>query len=108
MRLRPDTTNRPSGDAAARPSLFQIPPPPAPANRPASGAGEGNRTLIASLEGWSSTIELHPRIHLSFGPDPTRQSTGRSHDPCDTLLTRSPVIGGGGRIRTYVDVRRQI
>ena len=25
------------------------------------GAGEGNRTLTASLEGWSSTIELHPR-----------------------------------------------
>ncbi len=25
------------------------------------GAGGGNRTLIASLEGWSSTIELHPR-----------------------------------------------
>jgi hypothetical protein len=24
------------------------------------GAGEGNRTLVASLEGWSSTIELHP------------------------------------------------
>ena len=24
------------------------------------GAGEGNRTLITSLEGWSSTIELHP------------------------------------------------
>jgi hypothetical protein len=24
------------------------------------GAGEGNRTLTASLEGWSSTIELHP------------------------------------------------
>ncbi len=23
-------------------------------------AGEGNRTLMASLEGWSSTIELHP------------------------------------------------
>ena len=26
-----------------------------------SGAGEGNRTLVASLEDWSSTIELHPR-----------------------------------------------
>ena len=26
-----------------------------------SGAGEGNRTLVASLEGWSSTIELRPR-----------------------------------------------
>ena len=24
-------------------------------------AGEGNRTLTTSLEGWSSTIELHPR-----------------------------------------------
>ena len=25
------------------------------------GAGEGNRTLVTSLEGWRSTIELHPR-----------------------------------------------
>ncbi len=25
------------------------------------GAGEGNRTLVASLEDWSSTIELHPQ-----------------------------------------------
>ena len=27
------------------------------------GAGDGDRTRMASLEGWSSTIELHP--HLS-------------------------------------------
>jgi hypothetical protein len=26
------------------------------------GAGEGNRTLVISLEGFCSTIELHPRI----------------------------------------------
>ena len=26
-----------------------------------SGAGEGNRTLVISLEGFCSTIELHPR-----------------------------------------------
>lgn len=26
------------------------------------GAGEGNRTLAASLEGWSSTTELHPHF----------------------------------------------
>ena len=26
-----------------------------------SGAGEGNRTLVISLEGFSSTIELHPQ-----------------------------------------------
>ena len=25
------------------------------------GAGDGNRTHVASLEGWSSTIELHPQ-----------------------------------------------
>ncbi len=25
------------------------------------GAGDGNRTHVISLEGWSSTIELHPR-----------------------------------------------
>ena len=25
-----------------------------------NGAGEGNRTLVASLEGWSSAIELRP------------------------------------------------
>jgi hypothetical protein len=39
-----------------------------------SGAGEGNRTLVVSLEGFCSTIELHPlspRLQragpLSFG-----------------------------------------
>jgi hypothetical protein len=27
----------------------------------AVGAGEGNRTLMTSLEGWGSAIELRPR-----------------------------------------------
>ena len=27
------------------------------------GAGDGNRTHAISLEGWSSTIELHPRFN---------------------------------------------
>ena len=34
------------------------------------GAGDGNRTHIASLEGWSSTIELHPPerfVHSTHG-----------------------------------------
>ena len=26
------------------------------------GAGDGNRTRVSSLEGWCSTIELHPRL----------------------------------------------
>ena len=58
-------------------------PPPCPQPSPWSpclrvwdnlarrGAGEGNRTLVASLEGWRSAIELHPHrypiIHRS-GP----------------------------------------
>jgi hypothetical protein len=29
-----------------------------------AGAGEGNRTLVVSLEGFCSTIELHPRRNL--------------------------------------------
>ena len=33
------------------------------------GAGEGNRTLVVSLEGFCSTIELHPLAHsaMPFG-----------------------------------------
>ena len=30
-----------------------------------NGAGDGNRTHATSLEGWSSTIELHPRQTLN-------------------------------------------
>ena len=26
------------------------------------GAGDGNRTHATSLEGWNSTIELHPHV----------------------------------------------
>ena len=29
------------------------------------GAGEGNRTLVASLEGWSSAIELRPPLRMN-------------------------------------------
>ncbi len=28
------------------------------------GAGDGNRTHVASLEGWNSTIELHPHASM--------------------------------------------
>ena len=31
-----------------------------PLRQETNGAGEGNRTLVASLEGWSSAIELRP------------------------------------------------
>ena len=31
-----------------------------------AGAGDGNRTHVTSLEGWNSTIELHPRVCFLF------------------------------------------
>src|ERR1700688_3845287 len=54
-----------------------------------TGAGEGNRTLVVSLEGFCSTIELHPHG--------------------DSLQYRySFNSGGGGWIRTSVGVSQQI
>ena len=32
-----------------------------------NGAGEGNRTLVASLEGWSFTTKLHPQQARHIG-----------------------------------------
>src|SRR3546814_19891540 len=62
-----------------------------PAAGPAQvGAGGGNRTRVASLEGWSSTIELHPhRSPTRWRTEPA--SPGRLGDD-----------GGGGWIRTTV------
>ena len=42
------------------------------------GAGEGNRTLMTSLEGWGSAIELRPRARreTSFAAGEYRQRTG--------------------------------
>ena len=49
------------------------------------GAGDGNRTHVASLEGWSSTIELHPP---EFAP-PVRLFANRRHP-----IPPSPLVPG--------------
>ena len=36
------------------------------------GAGEGNRTLATSLEGWGSTTELHPHMVGMSGFEPLK------------------------------------
>ena len=71
------------------------------------GAGEGNRTLVVSLEGFCSTIELHPpgSCHTPF--------TAPQHDPRNFPLSTQPLLlhiftGGGGWIRTSVGVSQQI
>ena len=44
------------------------------------GAGEGNRTLIISLEGWGFTTKLHP--HRVYGAaDGNRTHECRNHNP---------------------------
>jgi hypothetical protein len=61
-----------------------------------SGAGDGNRTHVTSLEGWGSTIELHPHVqnHQAIPPN---------------LSTHfHPPPGGGGWIRTNVGVRQRV
>ena len=73
-------------------SLFQASPhgrhnsPPAEtqskstrqAKKQSTRAGEGNRTLTTSLEGWSSAIELHPHKLKPSTPAQTAQYTRQS------------------------------
>ena len=56
-----------------------------------TGAGEGNRTLVVSLEGFCSTIELHPLKQKAFEPNAF----------VGNLMVR-------GMIRTIVGVSQQI
>jgi hypothetical protein len=45
------------------------------------GAGDGNRTRTASLEGWDSTIELHPRPDWNLtAPQPMRNHRFPPHE----------------------------
>src|ERR1700728_164967 len=60
------------------------------------GAGEGNRTLVFSLEGCCSTIELHPRA-----TDQLSRYTGRLNHPHPPFghplatLALDPALTGG-------------
>ena len=53
------------------------------------GAGDGNRTRTASLEGWSSTIELHPRGPAVTGPPPSVLGTLRVAGVWRSLVAHS-------------------
>ena len=53
-----------------------------------NGAGEENRTLTVSLEGWSSTIKLHPLIMV--GKTGFEPATPWSQTRCSTKLSHFP------------------
>ena len=66
-----------------------------------AGAGEGNRTLVISLEGCCSTIELHPPEFDRF-----RRLCLKLHHRLGLTIRRAfrTLNGGGGWIRTNVGV----
>ena len=60
------------------------------------GAGEGNRTLILSLEGFCSTIELHPPsfpVHQNWwrGLDSNQRRQSQQIYSLPPLTTRAPL-----------------
>ena len=65
------------------------------------GAGEGNRTLVFSLEGCCSTIELHPRLmdHLTCHADGLNRPAPAG-TPTNSLvpsaLSAIPALNTGG------------
>ena len=62
-------------------------------------AGEGNRTLVFSLEGCCSTIELHP--HFSY-PE-AKQSVDRMTPLASTPPTPNSISAGEAYARSAVD-----
>ena len=69
-----------------------------------TGAGEGDRTLTAGLEGRNSTIELHPLIQLvedgGFEP-PKAMLTDLQSAPFGRSGNPPFFYGAGDRNRTY-------
>ena len=65
------------------------------------GAGDGNRTHVVSLEGWSSTIELHPQ-HQRWcpGPESNRHGVWSPRDfksrASTNFATRARMVGRDG------------
>ena len=84
---------------ANTPDIY-ISPSPVKLQNTVAGAGDGDRTHVTSLEGWGSTIELHP---------PKAQKLEAYY--LKQVAFNQPYItknGGGGWIRTNVGVRQRV
>jgi hypothetical protein len=55
-----------------------------------NGAGDGNRTHVTSLEGWSSTIELHPRRPRYYSRGISCQCGGSDKKPPRYPFAKGP------------------
>ena len=67
------------------------------------GAGEGNRTLVVSLEGFCSTIELHPLVAPSNAIWRSEPSTARDVDAMGSHPLGSDSHDEPGRYRCKLD-----
>ncbi len=61
------------------------------------GAGEGNRTLVISLEGFCSTIELHPPWDSTPSATAWRATPGKLRHPTTQTSPHPPVPGARRR-----------
>ena len=58
------------------------------------GADDGNRTRVASLEDWGSTIELHPRARVDVAATSSSMRESWCHTRAPPAATQ---VSGGGR-----------
>jgi hypothetical protein len=56
------------------------------------GAGDGNRTHAASLEGWNSTVELHPQVVWSGKRDSNSRRSPWQGDALPLSHSRISII----------------
>ena len=83
-----EVPNEPEGIRTPDPRLRR--PLLYPAELRTHKAGDGNRTHVSSLEGWCSTIELHPRV------DDREASFPSSKFEVSVSIDLSPLIGVTG------------
>src|SRR6266702_6059182 len=65
------------------------------------GAGEGNRTLMTSLEGWGSAIELRP--HGGHARQPGETVTRVAYRPRANLVVADETLSPGRLVRRQPD-----
>ncbi len=70
-----------------------------------AGAGDGNRTRTASLEGWNSTIELHPRgaivYQIGAGKQAFHTATGAKAAPRAWIWATRAVVTSNRRLWSW-------
>ncbi len=83
---------------------------PAVASQAKAGAGEGDRTLVLSLENSCSTIELHPHTVCpsSLGKPSYNAASAFATGPTCHAEASAKTDGGRGRTRTYEAVKQGI